>query len=176
MEMSKKESSIVSPASFEEPDLHNVANFLIESLKERSGNNEENSMTKALIEGLTESKKGLNPLKRSKSHNGIKRKEMGKNNVLIKKIKEISNSIKKKEIKKVSVCKSVKGLFGIDFFFKKLSLSTFALIYVNKFTRTFKGYLKFSRKSKIVYYKNIYPKKKYKRILKKIRRKKVKDR
>jgi len=43
IEMSKKEnpSPNVSKATLEEPDLYNVTNFLIESLKESRENNEE---------------------------------------------------------------------------------------------------------------------------------------
>jgi len=107
---------------------------------------------------------------------------MSKNKILIKNIKEMSNSIKKKEIKndknflnKSIGVRSFKRFVWTNFFNKTLSFSNFSLIYVNKFKRTSTGHLKFSRKSKNVYYKNIYPKKKYKKILKKINRKKEKD-
>ena len=188
MEMSKKEISTPSTATFEEPDLLNVTNFLIESLKERNtgeNNNEENNLTNALIESLKESKKSLNKIKspQEKKNEDIKRKEMSKNNrtnFLIKNIKEISSSIKKKEIQSdKNFLKKNLGLrnrtLWTNFFNKTLSFSNFSLIYVNKFNRTSTGRYKFSRKSKNVYYKNIYPKKKYKMILKKIKRKKQKD-
>jgi len=72
IEMSKKEnpSPNVSKATLEEPDLYNVTNFLIESLKESRENNEEKTneekdITNALIESLKETKSSLNKIKSS---------------------------------------------------------------------------------------------------------------